>query len=102
MAIIASATLLIGYRRFYDAQILWLGLPAALAMARSRLFPFFAAAYAMFLFPGQTIAQRVFETSPDTPWAAILIRHEAITCVGMWAMFLYAARRQERCESLAS
>ncbi|HYA18804.1 MAG TPA: glycosyltransferase family 87 protein [Bryobacteraceae bacterium] len=102
MAVVASATLLIGYHRFYDAQILWLGLPAALRTAGSRLFPFFAASCTLFLFPGQTIAQRVFENFLDTPWAAILIRHEAITCVGMWAMFLYAARRQERAQPPAS
>jgi hypothetical protein len=94
LAIVASATLLIGYRRFYDAEILWLGVPAALALGNSRIFPVLAGAYALFLVPGQTIAQRLFETSPDTPWAAILLRHEAIACVGIWLIFLAAGRRQ--------
>jgi hypothetical protein len=102
LALVAAASLLIGYHRFYDAQILWLGVPAALAMTGTIAFPALVAAYAVFLIPGQTIAQRVFETSPDTPWAAILIRHQAIACVAIWLMFLYAARVRGGQDSQAS
>jgi hypothetical protein len=86
-AVIAAAVVLVGYQRFYNAQILWLGIPAMLFLVQGRMSLVLRAAYAVFLVPGQTIAATWLHLRPDGPWSLLLLRHEALACVVMWLIF---------------
>jgi hypothetical protein len=90
-ALIASATVLIGYHRFYDAQIIWLGVPTILLFTRRPLLVFLCGCYAVFLIPGQTIAALWLGTRMDSPWAAVILRHETIALVLIWMAFVRIA-----------
>jgi Glycosyltransferase family 87 len=90
-ALISSATVLIGYHRFYDAQIIWLGVPAILFFAQKPLSLFLRGCYAVFLVPGQTIAALWLGTRMDNPWAAVVLRHETIALVLIWMAFVRIA-----------
>lgn len=90
-ALISSATVLIGYHRFYDAQIIWLGVPAILFFAQRPLSLFLCGCYAVFLIPGQTIAALWLGNRMDNPWAALVLRHETIALVLIWMAFVRIA-----------
>ena len=90
-ALISSATVLIGYHRFYDAQIIWLGIPAILFFAQKPLSLLLCGCYAVFLVPGQTIAALWLGTQMDSPWAAVILRHETIALVLIWMAFVRIA-----------
>ncbi|MGA2881498.1 MAG: glycosyltransferase family 87 protein [Bryobacteraceae bacterium] len=90
-ALISSATVLIGYHRFYDAQILWLGVPALLFFAQRPLSLLLCAGYAAFLVPGQTLAALWLGTRTDNAWRALVLRHETIAVVLIWTIFVCIA-----------
>jgi hypothetical protein len=90
-ALISSATVLIGYHRFYDAQIIWLGVPAILFFAQRPLSLFLCGCYAVFLIPGQTLAALWLGARMDNPWAALVLRHETIALVLIWMAFVRIA-----------
>lgn len=103
LAIAASATLLVGYHRFYDAQILWLCIPAFIALTRNAVFRALQGCFALFLVPGQTILANLGfasfllfgrtspvnlpEPLPDNALFALLLHHEAWACVFIWLAF---------------
>jgi hypothetical protein len=87
VVVVASAVVLVGYQRFYNAQILWLGIPAMLFLVHGRMSLVLRAAYAVFLVPGQTIAATWLHLRRDGPWSLLLLRHEALACVVMWLIF---------------
>jgi hypothetical protein len=86
VALIASATVLIGYHRFYDAQILWLGIPALLFLTHQRLSRCLWACYAVFLIPGQTMAALRFGIQTGDPWLWLLLRHETLAILIVWML----------------
>jgi len=85
-ALIASATVLVGYHRFYDAQILWLAIPAILLLTQKRLSRCLWACYAVFLIPGQTMAALRFGTRTGDPWSWLLLRHETLAILIVWML----------------
>jgi hypothetical protein len=85
-ALIASATVLVGYHRFYDAQILWLAIPAMLLLTHQRLSRCLWACYAVFLIPGQTMAALRFGTRAGDPWSWLLLRHETLAILIVWML----------------
>ena len=87
VAVVASATVLVGYHRFYDAQILWLGIPAMLLLVQGRMSLFLRAGYGVFLIPGQTMAAMWLNPQRDGPWSLLLLRHETLACVVVWLIF---------------
>jgi hypothetical protein len=101
-ALIASATVLIGYHRFYDAQVLWLGIPALLLLTPSRTSPFLWGIFAVFLVPGQTMLALWMGARPTNPGLALLLRHETIAVVLIWMILAWTAIRLRKpgCGSL--
>lgn len=91
VAVAASAVVLVGYHRFYDAQILWLGIPVLLVEIRGRMSLVLRACYGVFLIPGQTMAARWLNSPTDGALSFLLLRHEALACVVVWLIFAYAA-----------
>jgi hypothetical protein len=85
-ALIASATVLVGYHRFYDAQILWLAIPAILLLTNRRRSRCLWACYAVFLIPGQTMAALRFGTRTGDPWSWLLLRHETLAILIVWML----------------
>jgi hypothetical protein len=94
VAVVASAALLVGYHRFYDAQVLWLGIPAMLLAVEGRMSLVLRAGYSVFLIPGQTMAATWFDPRPDGLTSFLLLRHETLACVVMWLIFAAAAIRR--------
>ena len=90
-ALIASATVLIGYHRFYDAQILWLAIPAMLLLTHRRIALCLWGCYAIFLIPGQTMAALRLGTRSDNPWSWLLLRHETIAILLIWMLLAWIA-----------
>ncbi len=89
-ALIASATVLIGYHRFYDAQLLWLGVPAILFLTQKLASLLLWAAYAVFLVPGQTIAALWAGAKNDSAgW--VLLRHETLALLLICMIFVWMA-----------
>jgi len=92
-ALIASATVLIGYHRFYEAQIMWFDVPAILFLSQKPLSYILWALHAVFLVPGQTmIALRVGMQTNNPLWA-LLLRHETIAVVLIWMIFAWITIR---------
>ena len=87
VAVVASATVLIGYHRFYDAQLLWLGIPAMLLLVQGRMSLVLLASYGVFLIPGQTMAALWLNSRRDGPWSFLLLHHETLACVVVWLIF---------------
>jgi hypothetical protein len=98
ISVVASATVLLGYHRFYDAEILWLAIPALLLMP-VRSARILCLAYSVFLIPGQTMAAAWLKSRADDPWFLPLMRHETLACILIWLTFLASAlRRQAPCK----
>jgi len=95
LAVVASATVLIGYHRFYDAQILWLAVPALLAVQR-RVSLALSLLFAVFLVPGQTMAATWFTPQANGLRFFLLLHHETLACVALWLIFSGVAIRQHR------
>lgn len=83
LAITASATVLIGYHRFYDAQILWLGVPALLVI-QGRGARILWATYCALLIPGQTMAAQWLKPGMHGLWPFLLMHHETLICAAAW------------------
>jgi hypothetical protein len=94
VALVASATVLVVYHHYYDAEILWLNIPAMLSMAQKRISRFLWVLYAVFLVPGQTIAAQWFGLRPDNGWSWLLLNHETIAIVLVWTTFVWISTRQ--------
>jgi len=90
-ALIASATPLVGYHRFYEAQILWLAIPAMLLLRNSRVSLYLWACYAVFFIPGQTLAALWLGTRTGNPWSWLLLRHETLAILLLWMTFAWIA-----------
>jgi Glycosyltransferase family 87 len=90
-ALIASATILIGYHRFYDAQLLWLGIPALLFVTQKLASWLLWAAYAVFLVPGQTIVALWVGAKNDSAGWALLLRHETLALLLICMIFIWMA-----------
>jgi alpha-1,2-mannosyltransferase len=88
VAVVASATALVGYHRFYDAQILWLGIPIVLTAVRGRAALLLRACYSVFLIPGQTMAAAWSGARTDGPWAFLRLPHETLACMLLWLLFI--------------
>jgi hypothetical protein len=91
VAVVASATVLVGYHRFYDAQILWLGIPAMLLVVQGRMSLVLRAGYGVFLIPGQTMAALWLNARGDGPWSFLLLHHQTLACVMIWLIFAVTA-----------
>lgn len=91
VALIASATPLVGYHRFYEAQILWLAIPAMLLLRNSRVSLYLWACYAVFLIPGQTMAALWLGTRTDGLWPWLLLRHETLAILLLWMTLAWIA-----------
>jgi multisubunit Na+/H+ antiporter MnhG subunit len=91
VAVVASATVLVGYHRFYDAQILWLGIPAMLLVVQGRMSLVLRAGYGVFLIPGQTMAALWLNARRDGPWSFLLLHHQTLACVMIWLIFAVTA-----------
>jgi hypothetical protein len=92
-ALIAPATILISYHRFYDAELLWLGIPAILLLAGTPVSRLLWVCYAVFLVPGQTIVALVAGAETSNPWWGLLLRHETMAVIVIWAIFVWIALR---------
>jgi hypothetical protein len=92
IAVVAAASSIVGYHRFYDASILCLAIPATLALPGT--FRWLWVCFATFLVPGQTIAARWLGPHITGFWSFILLRHEVIACLLIWAAFTFYAARQ--------
>jgi hypothetical protein len=92
IAIAAAASAFTGYHRFYDASMLCLAIPALLALPRS--FRWLWGCFAVFLVPGQTMAADWLGPRITGLWSFILLRHEVIACLLIWAAFTFYATRQ--------
>lgn len=91
IAVVAGATILLGYHRFYDAQVLWLGIPAIPLLAR-RWSLALLALYSVFLIPGQTLLARWMHQAGELgPMTLALMYHEVLACIAIWLIFLGAA-----------
>jgi hypothetical protein len=90
-ALIAPATILISYHRFYDAEILWLGIPAILLLAGTPASRILWGCYAVFLVPGQTIVALMAGSETSNPAWGLLLRHETIAIILIWAVFAWIA-----------
>jgi hypothetical protein len=90
-ALIASTTILIGYHRFYDAQLLWLGVPAILFLTQKLTSRLLWAAYAVFLIPGQTIVALWAGANNDSAGWALLLRHETLALLLISMIFIWMA-----------
>jgi hypothetical protein len=89
--LIASATVLIGYHRFYDAEILWFGVPAMLFVRDKRFSLCLLAGYAVLLVPGQTMTALWLGTRSDNPWSWLLLRQDTLAILLVWATFAWIA-----------
>ena len=92
IAITAAASAFAGYHRFYDAGILCLAIPALLALPYR--FRWLWGCFAVFLVPGQTMAANWLGPRITGFWSFILLRHEVIACLLIWAAFTFYAIRQ--------
>ena len=90
-ALIAAATVLIGYHRFYEAQILWFGIPAVLFVRDKRISLCLLAGYAVLLVPGQTMTALWLGTRTDSPWSWLLLRQDTLAILLIWATFAWIA-----------
>jgi hypothetical protein len=90
-ALIAAATVLIGYHRFYEAQILWFGIPAISFVRHKRISLCLWAGYAVLLVPGQTMTALWLGTRTDSPWSWLLLRQDTLAILLIWATFAWIA-----------
>ncbi len=93
VALIASASVLVVYHHYYDAEILWLGIPAMSALKGSKTSQILWALYAVFLVPGQTIAARWFGVRSDGAGSWLLLNHETLAILFIWIIFLWISIR---------
>lgn len=101
IAVVATASAIFGYHRFYDASMLCLAIPALLTLPGK--FRWLWGCFAVFLVPGQTMAARWLGPSITGFWSFILLRHEVIACLLIWAAFAYyAAHRRAASPQLSS
>jgi len=91
VAVAASAAVLVGYHRFYDAQILWLGIPAMLLVVPGRMALALRVCYSVFLIPGQAMAAVWLGSRRNGPWSFLLLHHETLACVVVWLIFAIAS-----------
>ncbi len=93
IAVTAAASTLVAYHRFYDASILCLAIPALLTLPRR--FRWLWICFGVFLVPGQTMAADWLTSQVTGLWSFILLRHEVIACLLIWATFtFYALQRR--------
>jgi hypothetical protein len=92
IAVVAAASAIFGYHRFYDASMLCLAIPALLKLPEN--FRWLWGCFAVFLVPGQTMAARWLGPHVTGFWSFILLRHEMIACLLIWATFAYYAARR--------
>jgi hypothetical protein len=92
IAVTAAASTFVAYHRFYDASILCLAIPALLALPRK--FRWLWGCFAVFLVPGQTMAADWLGSQITGFWTFLLLRHEAIACLLIWATFAFYAMRR--------
>jgi hypothetical protein len=91
IAVVAAAVVLVGYHRFYDSQILWLGIPAMYLVGQQLKLFALRACYAVFLIPGQTMAATWLGPHAYGLGPLLLLRHETMACVLAWVIFVWIA-----------
>jgi hypothetical protein len=96
VAVVAAAVPLIGYHRFYDAQILWLAIPALVLAGKWRGAPMLQLAFGVFLVPAQTLAHRVLGAYSSHPLAWIPLHVETLACFFLWVLLMILATDRQR------
>ena len=97
VAVVASATVLIGYHHSYDAQILGLGIPAMIFVVQGGMSLVQRAGYGIFLIPAQVMAALWLTPRTDGNWWSYLLLHnETLACVMIWLIFSVVAIRRVR------
>ncbi len=92
IAVTAAASTIVAYHRFYDASILCLAIPALLALPRR--FRWLWACFAVFLVPGQQMVGDWMGSHITGIGTFLLLRHEVIACLLIWAVFMLYAIHQ--------